>query len=484
MLRRLNIIANRPLTNNLSYEGKKLAVKPDSILNELVIASTPPDADVELDHEAPAIGMGTNELNDFEKLIFKFADVNEEDIVTNNHTQKMNETAEVLSELLGNTIHLAKSVVNPICVEIYTKAQTEALNAASLANEIGAWRAISLPNIYRNENVIELFNRSHVTVKVDSKGISETLFSGIGAAEYSEVCKTGIPSIDNQLKDTLENRNTFYSSDLWQLAERDWEPGELYFNDDRLLTYFFLTGVKNGKHPKYGNEDLTQEHLVCIKSLINSLGVSLLNQTEKAIRIEDNGKMIVFPKGRKSRYLDSDVNYVNSLNFRNWIKEPEHTEEIFTEFLYSTNEGSRVSLENIKVLQDNWNRRVKLTKAKADLTRVSTIQNVIRDGLHNSINTVLEVEDRPEARNKARQFMKQTPYIGKADLSDYIRRAVCTIFTEESADVYDVLTVMEEKMKEDSSLTAQQAALPSCIRILCRWAVSQLIIEENGEDGL
>lgn len=479
MIRRLNLFANRQLVSNLSFEGKVLSFKSDSPLVALYDASVPKG--LVIDESNTPNGVSTNkQFDDFEQAYFNYNNVGSDDLVTPNHTVLMDSMRDILSELLGNTIRMSTTVVNPICVDIYTKVQSAALDASSLNKEIEGWQVLALPKIYTNYNLLELLKRSAKTERINFSGLSELLFKGISIADYSEVCTTGLSDIDGPVKNLFKDEVSFYNGDVWDLIEAKTQMGELFFSKELLMTYLFLTGVKNGRHPSLDSDDLTLPMLNSIRSMINGLAEVLLAHIGVAVSKYETS-MVLFPKGMNSRWLDSDVTYVNSSMFRKWIKEDGNNEEIFAEYLYRKNKGVSTRLEDTEVLSAAWKARSKLTAIRADSTRVVTSRALIRKCVFETINKVVDLEDRVEAREKAEKFLSDVPFVGSTDVADYIRRAVCIIFIDESADVYDVLTVMNEKMAKDDKLTPQTTALASCIRILARWSCKQLVVEEAAD---
>jgi len=472
MLNRDALIAVRPLVDDLTYSGKEVSVKPESPLSALVGYTALP-ADMYIDSPTPVDGALTAEEAAMQKLGFA-KNAGGVEI----HNSEMNALTEKLIQMASANILFARKEINPVIRELNKEAsiiREKAIGSDFADNMV---RLYEVPAFFEG-NIFDTLVSNYSQVKASRPNMNGLdIFSTLSIDELKSVLSTGLPAIDKQILEMVEESSTFsYLADsAFSVLNGEYKFGigsksNPYTEYGPLLIFLFLNGVLNGRAEGVNIDEQSHDIRGRLAQLRNHFAYILETQRTHLSLLENM-------EGFGIPTLSTEYEQaVRSKPYRKWIKDNDGASaEVYLAFLESKRPISALT-EDIDGLVAFWKSReaMKLIKRKAE-ANVAINKYLVR-GLSEKISEFdFEDDVKAEFNLKLNKLMATNKFVIGEDLHAFIRNLVCDVLAE-GTDAKAILVQIDSELADNPELSPSDAACLAVCDLVANWIADQLSCE-------
>lgn len=385
------------------------------------------------------------------------------------HDRALQETTKLVSSRISKSLNYARSVVNPLVLDILEKCQ-EIHNDEGFPGDVEV-KPITVPVAFQDAGFMSLLDGLGFDVTT-SKPLSKKLIDDILLTLTPEVIKrvmsTGSTSINESLKDTIgvltlkTITEAFYETSISNGFAND------FLNVDKVICLVFTMGVYNGMLEDFSLDAINKLHL---SEAINYYGNRVKNQAKRCLQAAEEQRLVL---GREYNTV-----FVLDPLYTEWVNDKGSIQALRGALLKTKLPNGSSLLNNPEVYATKYDSAVNTYQISARVSGSKNIVKCIRREITDYIREEYEddVDVRTKFMNEASEHLDNLVYTGAEDLDICVLRVVCKIIAEHT-NAYDILTDMRIYMREHDDADVNTAALVATANLIGKWIGSQVYVQD------
>jgi len=456
---------------NLANKGIKLNPVNETPVSVLTDLST---AQLKLDESARALEGGF-ERPELSASLFAGAEAVAPGTELSPHTVQMDESVQMLSRAIGNTLDLTQNVVNPMIDRVVKKigeAMDAAVQAAQSPLEIIQQRPDPIfDSFYLQESVSRYAGQTR-DIQLQSLGIPAT--------DIAERLKTGHAGMDEQIAEFLSRVGVEFAASVWDQLFNSAPASSLDVfarpsqQNEAVCAYFFAAraGVDI---PEGLNIDLGVWKHYCA-SILAAAGSAIVFGYEERAAQRKFGRLVlscppeVQPVGRIT--VDGD-------KYADFLAQGGSPELIFATAYGDRNFDAAHMLSRADYLKDSWSKVVGMFQSAVAYQRFDAMVSGMKAAVTAEINGLAEedlIGDRASYHERLADRCTHAKQRDVENLWHFARKAICRVIYPHT-DAEALLLQIDEQSKIHPEKPVRELALYATIEIVARWLVEQLVPE-------
>ena len=431
-------------------------------------------AQLKLDESASAANGGFDRP-DLITSLFAGADAVTPGTELSPHTVQMDESVEMVSRAISNTLDLAQNVVNPMIDRVVKKigeAMDEAVQAAQSPLEIYQQRPDPIfDSVYLQESTSRYANQPR-DIQLQSLGLPAT--------DIAERLQTGHAGMDEQVSEFLGRVGLDFAVSVWDRLFNSAPASSMDVfarpsqEKEAVFAYFFaakgLVDVPEGL-----NMDLGAWKAYC-SSILAAAGASICGGYEERAAQRRFGRLVLAcpsetqPIGRI--VVDGD-------KYADFLAQGGTPELIFATAYGDRKFDAAEMLAKAEMLKDNWSKVLGMFQSAVAFKRFDAMVSGMKAAVTTEINAIPDDQlfgDRASYHERLRDRCQHAKQRDLEDLWHFARKAVCRVIFPQT-DAEALLLQIDEQSKIHPDKPVRELALYATIEIVARWLVEQLVPE-------
>jgi hypothetical protein len=391
------------------------------------------------------------------------------------HGVQMDESVQMLSRAIGNTLDLTQNVVNPMIDRVVKKigeAMDVAVQAASSPLEIIQVRPDPIfDSVYLQESTSRYVNQPR-DVQLQSLGVPAT--------DVAVRLSTGHAGMDEQLLDFLGRQGVEFAASVWDRLFNSAPASSMDVfarpsqQNEAVFAYFFaakgLVEVPDGL-----NMDLSAWRAYC-SAILAAAGASICGGYDERAAQRKFGRLVLAcpperePVGRIT--VDGD-------KYADFLAQGGSPELIFATAYGDRDFTIEKMLAKGEQLKSNWSNVLGMFQNAVAFQRFDAMVSGMKAALTVEINSIPDDKlfgDRATYHERLRDRCSHAKQRDLNDLWHFARKAVCRVLFPHT-DAESLLLQIDEQSKIHPEKPTRELALYATIEIVARWLVEQLVPE-------
>lgn len=391
------------------------------------------------------------------------------------HTVQMDESVQMLSRAIGNTLDLTQNVVNPMIDRVVKKigeAMDAAVQAAASPLEIVQVRPDAIfESVYLQESTSRYINQPR---DIQLKSL------GVPATDVAQRLSTGHAGMDEQLAGFLSRVGVEFAASVWDRLFNSAPNSSMDVfarpsqQNEAVCAYFFaakgLVDVPDGL-----NMDLGAWNAYC-SAILAAAGASICAGYDDRAAQRKFGRLVlacppeVEPVGRIS--VDGD-------KYADFLAQGGCPELIFATAYGDRDFTIEKMLAKADVLKSNWSNVLGMFQNAVAFQRFDAMVSGMKAAITAEINSIPDDQLFGERAAYHERLRDRCTHAKQRDLNDlwhFARKAVCRVVFPHT-DAEALLLQIDEQSKIHPEKPVRELALYATIEIVARWLCEQVVPE-------
>lgn len=400
------------------------------------------------------------------------------------HTHVMDDEIATCAEIVLGNLHIARNIVNPICVDIAKRVHAAAAGSIEAASSRIFVNAIEYAKLWSNPvlaTMLSGYEQSNAP-----REYRLPMHPTLSAADIRALLTTGSKAFDTELTDALSGISDELLSNIvnsvFSSSENPYRFIEQLAHDRSMassmaLLILFIIASVYVKTPPEGVNAAGMNYGHAILDVRSHTAISVLNvmrRRERDLRL--NSLIIKWPSS-----IDSlKAIEVNGDVYAKWLADGGAPELLFGSYFTDKEQNCASLLAKRDVYIQKWNEAERGLVAQATADRYAVMQRELAEALFEAIRGLsddwLVNGSREPLIAAVRERLPHTTIRDLDNLPMCVRHIVChALFPQTNA--MRILSTMDKLILDMPDAPVREIALHTAIDILAEWLASQITYE-------